>query len=94
MLSDQSKNYLNDVKRRIKNRQGKINIITTHPVPETYQLVFLNGSPRCIINTKELQGKNIVGSIVNFNGYSYKIIKRLFISNKILELHLDDVLPK
>ncbi|MCX8759331.1 hypothetical protein NOK64_26315 [Vibrio parahaemolyticus] len=93
MLSKQSQNYLNDVKNRIKKRQGKINIITTHPIPETYKLVFLSGSPSCIINAKELQGKNTEGSIVHLNGSSYKVIKRLFISSTVLELHLDNVLP-
>ncbi|EGR1306940.1 hypothetical protein VCSRO67_1609 [Vibrio cholerae] len=93
MLSKQSQNYLNDVKNRIKKRQGKINIITTHPIPERYKLVFLSGSPSCIINAKELQGKNTEGSIVHLNGSSYKVIKRLFISSTVLELHLDNVLP-
>tara|TARA_Y100000588_G_C13885981_1_gene766595 strand:+ start:324 stop:605 length:282 start_codon:yes stop_codon:yes gene_type:complete len=93
MLSKQSQNYLNDVKNRIKKRQGKINIITTHPIPETYKLVFLSESPSCIINAKELQGKNTEGSIVHLNGSSYKVIKRLFISSTVLELHLDNVLP-
>ncbi|EOX4453483.1 hypothetical protein R8N45_16045 [Vibrio sp. 1403] len=93
MLSKQSQNYLNDVKNRIKKRQGKINIITTHPIPETYKLIFLSGSPSCIINAKELQGKNTEGSIVHLNGSSYKVIKRLFISSTVLELHLDNVLP-
>ncbi|EOA6544897.1 TPA: hypothetical protein ACGU7E_003775 [Vibrio vulnificus] len=93
MLSKQSQNYLNDVKNRIKKRQGKINIITTHPIPETYKLVFLSGSPSCIINAKDLQGKNTEGSIVHLNGSSYKVIKRLFISSTVLELHLDNVLP-
>ncbi len=93
MLSEQSQNYLNDVKNRIKKRQGKINIITTHPIPETYKLVFLSGSPSCIINAKELQGKNTEGSIVHLNGSSYKVIKRLLISSTVLELHLDNVLP-
>ncbi|WP_233355586.1 hypothetical protein, partial [Vibrio cholerae] len=89
----QSQNYLNDIKNRIKKRQGKINIITTHPIPETYKLVFLSGSPSCIINAKELQGKNTEGSIVHLNGSNYKVIKRLFISSTVLELHLDNVLP-
>ncbi|EGR0773574.1 TPA: hypothetical protein SLZ57_000732 [Vibrio cholerae] len=93
MLSKQSQNYLNDIKNRIKKRQGKINIITTHPIPETYKLVFLSGSPSCIINAKELQGKNTEGSIVHLNGSNYKVIKRLFISSTVLELHLDNVLP-
>ena len=57
MLSKQNQNYLNDVKNRIKKRLGKIKIITTHPIPETYKLVFLSGLPSCIINAKELQGK-------------------------------------
>jgi hypothetical protein len=93
MLSKQSQNYLNDVKNRIKKHQGKINIITTHPIPETYKLVFLSGSPSCIINAKELQGKNTEGSIVHLNGSSYKVIKRVFISSTVLELHLDNILP-
>lgn len=93
MLSKQSQNYLNDVKNRIKKHQGKINIITTHPIPETYKLVFLSGSPSCIINAKELQGKNTEGSIVHLNGSSYKVIKRIFISSTVLELHLDNILP-
>ncbi|WP_233352956.1 hypothetical protein, partial [Vibrio cholerae] len=67
--------------------------ITTHPIPETYKLVFLSGSPSCIINAKELQGKNTEGSIVHLNGSNYKVIKRLFISSTVLELHLDNVLP-
>ncbi len=93
MLSKQSQNYLNDVKNRIKKRHGKINIITTHPIPETYKLVFLSGSPSCIINAKELQGENTEGSIVQLNSSSYKVIKRILISSKVLELHLDSVLP-
>lgn len=93
MLSKQSQNYLNDVKNRIKKRQGKSNIITTHTTPETYKLVFLSGSPNCTINVKELQGKNAEGSIVKINGSSYKVIKRIFISSTVLELHLDNVLP-
>ncbi len=93
MLSKQSQNYLNDVKNRIKKHQGKLNIITTHPIPETYKLVFLSGSPSCIINAKELQGKNTEGSIVHLNGSSYKVRKRVFISSTVLELHLDNILP-
>ncbi|MFA0558321.1 hypothetical protein [Vibrio sp. 10N.222.55.A1] len=93
MLSKQNQNYLNDIKNRIKKRQGKINIITTHPIPETYELVFLNGAPNCIISAKELQGKNTEGSIVHLNGSSYKVVKRLFISRAVLQLHLDNLLP-
>ncbi|MBD1559292.1 hypothetical protein HC752_20330 [Vibrio sp. S9_S30] len=93
MLSKQSQNYLDDANNRIKKRQGKINIITTHSIPEMYELVFLSGAPSSTINAKELQGKNTEGSIVHLNGSSYKVIKRLFISRKVLELHLDNVLP-
>lgn len=60
MLSKQNQNYLSDVKSRIKNRQGKTNIITTHPIPETYKIVFLSGSPSSIINAKELHLDNIL----------------------------------
>lgn len=94
MISKQSQNYLNDVKDRIKKRQGKKNIITTNPIPETYDLVFLTGAPSCTINANELQGKNTKGSIVHLNGSCYKVIKQLFISSKVLELHLDKVSPQ
>ena len=91
MPSKQSQEYLNNVKKRMKKRQGKTNIITTHQIPETCKLVFLNGTPSCVINAKELQGKNTEGSIVNLNDVTYKVVKRLIISSKMLELHLDDV---
>ncbi|WP_300175494.1 hypothetical protein [uncultured Aliivibrio sp.] len=94
MLSKQSQDYLNDVRSRIKKRQGKINIITTHPIPETYKLVFLSGTPSCVINVKDLQGKNTEGSIVHLNGAIYQVIKRLIISSKVLELHLDNISPQ
>lgn len=89
MLSKQSQSYLNDAKKRIKNRQGEVNIITTHPIPEEYKLVFIDGSPSCIIKTKELHGKNTEGSIVYINDSSYKVMKRLFISSTVIELHLN-----
>lgn len=91
MLSKQSQSYLNDAKKRIKNRQGEVNIITTHPIPEEYKLVFLDGSPSCIVKTKELHGKNTEGSIIHLNSYSYKVIKRQLISSTVIELHLDNI---
>jgi hypothetical protein len=94
MLSKQSQDYLNDVINRMKKRQGEINIITTHPIPETYKLVFLSGTPSCMINAKELKGKNTEGSIVHLNDAIYKVVKRLIISSKVLELHLDNVSPQ
>ncbi|MCY9861648.1 hypothetical protein OTK49_03825 [Vibrio coralliirubri] len=93
MLSKKNQNYLNDINNRIKKRQGKINIITTHLIPEKYELVFPNGAPNRIISAKELQGKNTEGSIVHLNGSSYKVVKRLFISRTVLQLHLDNLLP-
>lgn len=94
MLSKQSQGYLNDVKNRIKNRQGEADIITTHPIPEEYKLVFLSGLPSYMINAKELQGINTKGSIVHLNDILYKVVKRLTISSKVLELHLDDLSPQ
>ncbi|MDT3319696.1 hypothetical protein ACRN94_08955 [Shewanella baltica] len=94
MLSKQSQDYLNDVKNRMKKRQGEINIITTHPIPEIYKLVFLSGTPSYMVNAKELQGKNTEGSIVHLNDTIYKVVKRLTISSKVIELHLDDVSPQ
>lgn len=94
MLSKQSQSYLNDAKNRIKNRQGEASIITTHPIPEEYKLVFLSGLPSYIINAKELQGINTEGSIVYLNDIIYKVVKRRTISSKVLELHLDDISPQ
>ncbi len=91
MLSKQSQGYLNDVNNRIKKHQGEVNIITTHPIPEIYKLVFLSGMPSYMINAKELHGKNTEGSIVHLNDIIYTVVKRLTISSKVLELHLDDV---
>jgi hypothetical protein len=91
MISKQNEVYLNEVKKRINKFRGKINSIIINPTPEKYKLVFLSGGPTRLICGKELLGKKTEGSIVSINGVSYKIIKRLKISSKIFELHLDDV---
>ncbi|KJG59742.1 hypothetical protein UA38_00810 [Photobacterium kishitanii] len=69
---------------------SKVKIITTHPIAKKYKLVFFDGNPSYIINVKEVYGRNTEGSSICINNINYKIIKRQYVSNEILELHLEN----